>query len=121
MFGERMDVRSPPVMDDRNIILRCYAYRAGSTYRGECVDLDLLVERDTLPDAVRALSDAVVGYVDAAHEQGWLDQLVPRRSPLSRRLKYRWMTLLPRVRRLIGELVETDRIVSFSDGRVSVA
>ena len=116
-----MDVRSLPVMDDRNIILRCYAYRAGATYRGECVDLDLLVERDTLPDAVRALSDAVVGYVDAAHEQGWLDQLVPRRSPLSRRLKYRWRTLLPRVRRLIGEFVETDRIVSLSDGHVSVA
>lgn len=107
--------------DSRDIILRCYAYRAGSTFRGECIDLDLLVERDSLPDVVRALSEAVVGYVDTANEQGWVDQLIPRPSPVSRRLKYHWLTFPPRFRRFLGGLVETDHIVSLSDGHASVA
>ena len=107
--------------DSRDFILRCYAYRAGSIYRGECIDLDLLVERDSLPDVVRALSEAVIGYVETANEQGWVDQLVPRPSPVSRRLKYHWLTLAPRIRRFIGELVEIDHIVSLKDGRASVA
>ena len=105
----------------RDFILHCYAYRAGDTYRGECVDLDLLVERDTLHDAVQALTEALVGYVTTAVEQGWVDQLVPRPAPLLHRLKYHWTTMPWRMRRSIRDWVETDHVVSLNDGRVSVA
>ena len=105
----------------KEFILRCYAYKAGDNYRGECIDLDLLVERDTLRDVVQALTEALVGYVTTAHEQGWWEQLVPRPAPLSRQLKYHWKTMPWRMRRSIGEFVETDHIVSVRDGRVIVA
>jgi len=72
------------------VVLRCYAYRCfrdGRIY-AECVDLDIVVARDSMEEAVDALNDAVVGHVEAAAEQGWLEALVPRPSPLGKRLRY---------------------------------
>jgi len=78
----------------RHGILRCYAYqdRKGH-YAAECVDLDILVKAKTLDIAKRNLKQAVEGYIETAICMGEEKSLVPRRSPLSHRLRYRFYAL----------------------------
>jgi hypothetical protein len=77
------------------VVLRCYAYRRldGKVY-AECIDLDIAVVRDTMKEAIRSLDNAVWGHLQAAASQGWLDELVPRPSPLANRLRYRLLMLV---------------------------
>lgn len=78
------------------VVLRCYAFRRvrdGRVY-AECIDLDIIVVRDNIEEAVDALNDAVIGHVEAAAEQGWLETLVPRPSPLGKRLRYHLLVAL---------------------------
>ena len=102
------------------MVLRCYVYKRGPRYQGECVDLDVIVERDTLHETVEALRDAIDGYVATVNEQGWAEQLIPRRSPLPRRLAYQLRRLRWQVKRSLADL-ELDRVVTFDNGHVSVA
>lgn len=70
------------------ITLRCYLWPTKEGCYAECIDLDIVVQRPTAHEAREALNDAVFGYLRAALEQGWFEQLVPRKSPLRRRLAY---------------------------------
>jgi hypothetical protein len=54
----------------------------------ECTDLDLLVKARKANKAMRELEDAVKGYIQVAVDTGEVDTLVPRRSPLSHRVRY---------------------------------
>lgn len=75
------------------IILRCYAYRdANDVFIGECIDLNIMVIRKTMPEVQEALSDAVVGYLKTVHNmQEW--SLLKRPSPLAHRLRYHFFCL----------------------------
>ena len=77
-------------MVTKRVTLRCYARPRWSTKKvyAECIDLDLIVIRDSSEEAYYSLNEAVIGYLEAADKKGWLNELVPRRSPLSHRLVY---------------------------------
>ena len=102
------------------LVLRCYAYEHHGGYRAECIDLDIMVERESLSGTVEALNDAVASYVEAVNERGWTDELIPRPSPLARRLRYHLRTMPWRIPRSLSRL-ELDRVVTFDNGRVRVA
>jgi predicted RNase H-like HicB family nuclease len=89
-----------------HIILRAIAFLDPDDggYIAECIDLNLMVRRDTMEEAIRSLEEAIVGYLhtvccdqSAASElvqYGRVQGLVPRPSPLFRRLRYHLHCLL---------------------------
>lgn len=109
------------LQSQNDIVLRCYIYEKGGKFWGECIDLDILVKRDTLYEAATALDDALTGYVDTVAEGGWLEQLLPRRSPFFRRARYYAHALPWRMFHTIKNLVERDRVVTIEDGKVRFA
>ena len=67
------------------------AYRQGhNLYVAECVDLNLMVKAKRMNKAIESLNDAIAGYLSVVC-QGDTKGLIPRKSPLNRRLKYRWV------------------------------
>ena len=72
------------------IILRCFAYRGRGGYYAECVDLDILVWRETLQEAIEDLNEAIEGHVSTAAAHGWLPAMLKRPSPWTHRARYHW-------------------------------
>jgi hypothetical protein len=93
------------------VVLRCYAFRRFRDHRvyAECIDLDIIVVRDSIEEAIDALNDAVIGHVEAAAEQGWLETLVPRPSPLGKRLRYHLFVALFTLRVIFRECTRVIR------------
>jgi len=87
-----------------SITLRCVAYRDGDSYIAECIDLNLLVRRESISEAACSIEDAIRGYMvtlldneDSLKELmggGKIKGLLPRPSPLSHRLRYHWYCFL---------------------------
>ena len=86
---------SPPNRKPSRIVLRCFLWASTTgVYYAECVDLDIVV-RSTAPEkAMKELHEAMLGYLHVAIEGGDTQGLVPRPSPLSHRLRYRWYCFL---------------------------
>ena len=64
-------------------IFRCYTYQDNDSYYAVCLDLNLIDKRDTLEEAVAALDENIVGYLEAIRSNNWEQELIPR--PVSRR------------------------------------
>jgi predicted RNase H-like HicB family nuclease len=63
--------------------LRCYAYRDKDGYYAVCLDLLLIVRRDTIDEAINELQRVITGYLEDAYvEGGWDEDLLPRPAPL---------------------------------------
>lgn len=77
--------------------LRCFTYRRGDFYYSECVDLNLMTRGRTMDDAIRRLQEEVFTYLDTVI-QGSSKGLLPRRSPLSSRIRYQIYRLRCRLR-----------------------
>jgi len=114
--------------DQKVIVLRCYAYRRwrDGAFYAECIDLDIAVVRDSMKAAVEALNDAVIGHVEAAAEQGWLNDLVPRPSPFPKRAQYHLLMILFTLGSLFREYagafsVYPMKFVQYPDRRPIVA
>ena len=75
--------------------LRCYVCRINSNvWIAECVDLDLIVKNRTPELAISNLRDSIRGYLNTVVAgEGAITGLIPRPSPLSHRLRYRWFLL----------------------------
>ena len=90
-------VRVPHVCP-HSITLRCLAYRDKTSYIAECIDLNLIVRRDSIEQATSTLESAIGGYLVTVledrqslkqfSETGEVKGLLPRPSPLSHRLRY---------------------------------
>jgi hypothetical protein len=65
-------------------------YRSSCEYVAECIDLDLIVKDQTLEGALHGLQHAMIGHLKVALE-GDITGLIPRPSPLSRRLRYYYL------------------------------
>ena len=78
--------------------LRGYAYLKGNLVYAECIDLCILVARPTLDEAVRARNDAIVATLQVADEQGIVDEILKRKSPLRNRLRYYAAVIRSKVR-----------------------
>ena len=59
----------------------------------ECIDLSLAVRRTTRQEAIDALEEQVVLFLQTVAEEGLSPSLAPRPSPLSHRLRYLWYVL----------------------------
>lgn len=93
--------------------LRCYAYCVSKgRFVGECIDLDIMVEEDSLRRAVRSLNEAIDGYLHVAFE-GDPAGLVPRPSPLFRRFLYHYRIFVLRLFELFRRERPQKRIQIF--------
>ena len=82
----------------RRVTLRGLVYPDSGSYIAECVDLNIMVRRDSAEEAFRGMQDAVSGYLETVFENeedarmfaetGKAEGLIPRPSPLSHRLRY---------------------------------
>ncbi|MGH9537814.1 MAG: hypothetical protein ACRD3H_07810 [Terriglobales bacterium] len=71
--------------------LRCFVYRySRDTYVAECIDLDISTEGATMREACCGLHDALRGYLAVVCDGNDTRGLLPRQSPLSHRLRYRF-------------------------------
>ncbi len=78
--------------------LRCFSYRAGKDrYIAECIDLDILYEDATREAAIGGLQEALYGYLTAVLDGKSTAGLLPRRAPLSHRLRYRFEAIKDRI------------------------
>lgn len=86
------------VQCSRSLTLRCLAYRDSISYVAECLDLNLLVRRESAEQAMQSLEEAIRGYLLSVLDTkqdlqrfvktGSIDGLLPRPSPLSHRIRY---------------------------------
>jgi len=72
------------------VALRCFTYKVKRGYIAECIDLDILAQGNTKEQAIGRLQEAMISYLQVAFEGNSVKGLVPRRSPLSHRLRY-WL------------------------------
>ncbi|MBI3762321.1 MAG: hypothetical protein HY260_10740 [Chloroflexi bacterium] len=88
---------------------RCYAYRDGEHWYADCLDLMLLVKRDTLPAAMQELELLILDHVQAA--RGGEGLPVPRPVKFGDWLGYYWRTLGHSLRVLL--LGRADGLVAY--------
>jgi hypothetical protein len=69
---------------------RCYTYRAGGFWYADCLDLMLLVKRETMQEAMQELELLVLDYVQAARADSSLP--LPRPVGLGE-----WLTFCARL------------------------
>ena len=75
------------------LVLRSIVFKSQSNaYTAECIDLDILVYGKTQHEALHSLREAIFGYLQVAFS-GDPSGLVPRRAPLSHRLRYHLFAL----------------------------
>lgn len=76
-----------------DLVVRCVVFKNNhGEYSAECIDLDLLVYGRTTHDALHSLKDAMMGYLAVAWA-GDASGLVPRKAPLSHRVRYHFYAL----------------------------
>ncbi|MFQ6014052.1 MAG: hypothetical protein ACE5NP_01240 [Anaerolineae bacterium] len=85
----------------KSYTFRCYAYRHGEWWYADCLDLMLLVKRQTLQAAMQTLEDQVILYLESVFERGDEDEAIPRPAPLSNWLHFRKHQLIYLVRSLL--------------------
>jgi hypothetical protein len=62
-------------------------------YLAECIDLNIVVRGSSPRDSMEKIKDAIIGYLQVVSE-GDEKGLLPRPSPFSHRLRYRWYSLM---------------------------
>ena len=67
------------------LVLRCIAYPGRNLdeegYYGHCIDLDLMVFRPKIEDAMAEIEEQILGYFDNIHSLEEFNALVPRPAP----------------------------------------
>lgn len=77
----------------RSFTFRCFVHPSAEVSVAECVDLDLTVKAENPDTALAGLQDSMIGYLRTVLHSGEITGLVPRPSPLPRRLLYHWYCL----------------------------
>ena len=81
--------------------LRCIAFQEShNLYVAECIDLNLLVKAKSMKQAIESLHEAISGYLAVACD-GDMAGLIPRPSPLKRRIRYHAIEMQSRIARLL--------------------
>ncbi|HFD39837.1 MAG TPA: hypothetical protein ENJ31_08360 [Anaerolineae bacterium] len=66
---------------------RCYVYKTpDGRYLADCLDLTLMGKGRSMDEAIADLREAILGYLEGVTAKGWEQDLIPRRAPL-----YRWL------------------------------
>ncbi len=86
-------------------VFRCYAYKGHGGYYTVCLDLMLIDRRDTLEEALAALDENIMGYLQSVRSSGWEEQLIPRPCPWREWAHYYWLYILNAFAALLGKRV----------------
>ncbi len=88
--------KANPLHSEDGNILRCFVHRnASGRYFAECVDVILIVEKDSPDLAWASLREAIDGYLKVVLAAGQSPEgLFPRPSRWSRRALYHWYVFL---------------------------
>lgn len=84
-------------------VLRCYARPEGQHYIGQCLELDLAVQGDSLPEVRRKMEECLQSYLESLDAENVRD-LFPRPAPLYVWLDYYRIYLLVTLHRLLRQL-----------------
>lgn len=91
VVAEDQEVRSEKRRNNmlpKGLVLRCVIYpNKPGEYTAECIDLDIMVRRETPQQAMVELKQAITGYL-AVSLKGDYTGLVPRPAPLTHRIRY---------------------------------
>ncbi len=88
---------------------RCYVYKKSEDrYLADCLDLTLMGEGATMDEAIADLREVILGYLEAVKAKGWEKDLVPRRAPL-----YRWIRFYKHLVRHILKAIFTQHFDGF--------
>lgn len=75
-------------MPPKDLVLRCVIYQnKPGEYTAECVDLDIMVRKESRQQAMQELKQAIRGYLIVV-SKGDSAGLIPRPSPLKNRIRY---------------------------------
>ena len=102
--AERSEARGESGKPPSHLLLRAIAFPDGGGYLAECIDLNLMVRRESMEEATQSLESAIAGYFQTVADDpsarselthsGRVRGLVPRPSPLIRRFNYHFHCLL---------------------------
>jgi len=84
-------------------ILRCYARPEGDHYIGQCLELDLAVQADSLSEVRRKMEECLQSYLESLDAENVRD-LFPRPAPLPVWLDYYRVYLLVTVHHWLRQL-----------------
>ena len=84
-------------------ILHCYARPEGNYYIGQCLELDLAVQADSLREVRQKLEECLQSYLESLDPENVHD-LFPRPAPLPVWLDYYRVRLLAALHRLLHQL-----------------
>ncbi len=88
-------------------VFRCYTEKSpDGQYYAICLDLNLIDKRETLDEAIAALDENILGYLDSVRVHGDEATSIPR--PVRRRewLHFYWLSLLNAFLTLLGRRVD---------------
>ena len=87
-----------------DLVVRCMALKRGSYWVAMCIDLDLVVQADTMAQARKLLKGQISSYVadatgiDSDHARA----LLGRKAPLRYRLMYHYAKLVHNARKALS-------------------
>jgi len=122
--------RKKPDSLRHRITLRAMVFPENGSYVAECIDLNLLVKRATPEEAAKSLEQAIIGYIEtvlqdssameALNATGNVAGLLPRKSALTRRIRYHCYCLVAAVigNRRDFQLKDYTSFQAFEDGAV---
>ena len=84
-------------------VLRCYARSEADHYIGQCLELDLAVQANSIPEVRRKMEECLQSYLESLDAQNVRD-LFPRPAPLHVWLDYYRVYLLVTLYRLLRQL-----------------
>jgi len=88
-------------MSPEELIIRCYGYKTSrGTWVLKCIDLDLVVEEDSVEDCKKAMDEAIRGYISAVldtEDKDSIPALLRRKAPLKDRLVYHFSNIQNRI------------------------
>lgn len=84
-------------------LLRCYARPEGDHYIGQCLELDLAVQGDSLPEVRRKMEACLQSYLESLDAQNVRD-LFPRAAPFPVWVDYYRVYLLVMLHRFLRQL-----------------
>lgn len=82
------------------MLYRCYAEGRPGDWEAICLDLDIAVQGESLPEVFDSLEKAVTLYIEEVLKLPEAEQarLLRRKAPLSCRLRFLWYAFLTAVR-----------------------
>lgn len=93
-------------MRENKFQLRCYAEKQGNLFVAVCIDLSLAAQADSMEEARRKLEAQIVDYLhDVLNgpERAHIQDLLPRKSPLSLRLRYQYIRACCKIARMLDK------------------